>query len=87
MKAGKNRQNNPGVRALRPINEEDYPLQIENNGVTYYRIWVRPKIIVYEISSGGYYLVPMKVKAPTLAVAEVHVEKAEKDYRLQTIAK
>jgi hypothetical protein len=87
MKANKAKQANPGVKPLRPINEEDYPLQIENNGVTYYRIWVRPKIIVYEISSGGYYLVPMKIKAPTIGVAEVHVEKAENNYRLQTIAK
>jgi hypothetical protein len=86
-------QASPAGIALRPIVADDYPEEVVDNGKVYYRFYVRPRLIVYEVVLwhsrvvDGYYIVPVNLKFSTFAAMEKYMDANESNYSLKVIAK
>jgi hypothetical protein len=77
--------------ALQPVVAEDYPDYLLHEGNEYWRIWVRPRVIVYEVLTKrkelvGYWVVPFDKMVTSWIFLESMVEANEKNYSLKVIA-
>jgi hypothetical protein len=90
----------PSTNALRPTNEKQYPREIEGESDKYYRLWVRPRVIVYEVYNAAHISVGFlccNTSEEKLFTArnsygnwrdmEAYVEKNENNYSWGVIAK
>lgn len=77
--------------ALRPLVEEDYPEYLEHDGKLYYRVWVRPRLIAYEVlypltkAVHGYWIVPVGILLNDFNACERYIETNEKNTKLEII--
>jgi hypothetical protein len=78
--------------ALQPLDAEDYPEYLVHEGHEYFRIWVRPRVIVYEVLTKkkefvGWWVVPFDKMVTSWTFMESMVELNEKNLKLKIIAR